>query len=42
MDAKPRPVRLRTLLAEYPHTAALRQYPEAYEQRVVSFLDRNV
>jgi pimeloyl-ACP methyl ester carboxylesterase len=24
------------------HTAALRQYPQAYEQRVVSFLDRNV
>ena len=24
------------------HTAALRQYPEAYEQRVVAFLDRNL
>lgn len=24
------------------HTAALRQYPEAYEQRVVSFLDENL
>ena len=24
------------------HTAALKQYPEAYEQRVVSFLDRNL
>ena len=24
------------------HTAALRQYPEAYEQRVVSFLDTNL
>ncbi len=24
------------------HTAALKQYPEAYEQRVVSFLDANL
>jgi pimeloyl-ACP methyl ester carboxylesterase len=29
-------------LPKASHTAALRQYPEAYEQRVVSFFDRNV
>src|SRR5215216_1436900 len=29
-------------LPDASHTAALRQYPEAYEQRVVSFLDTNL
>ena len=29
-------------LPEAGHTAALKQYPEAYEQRVVSFLDANL
>jgi uncharacterized protein len=29
-------------LPEAGHTAALRQYPEAYEQRVVSFFDENL
>ena len=29
-------------LPKASHTAALRQYPEAYEQRVVSFLDENL
>jgi pimeloyl-ACP methyl ester carboxylesterase len=29
-------------LPKAAHTAALRQYPEAYEQRVVSFFDRNL
>ena len=29
-------------LPEASHTAALEQFPEAYEQRVVSFLDTNL
>ena len=29
-------------LPKASHTAALRQYPDAYEQRVVSFLDKNL
>jgi hypothetical protein len=29
-------------LPQAGHTAALRQYPEAYEQRVVSFFDENL
>jgi dienelactone hydrolase len=29
-------------LPEAAHTAALKQYPKAYEQRVVSFFDRNL
>ena len=29
-------------LPEASHTAALKQYPEAYEQRVISFLDTNL
>ena len=29
-------------LPKASHTAALKQYPEAYEQRVVSFFDRNL
>ena len=33
---------LSLLIACVGHTAALKQYPKAYEQRVVSFLDANL
>jgi 4,5-dihydroxyphthalate decarboxylase len=39
MDAKPRPVRLRTLLAEYPHTAALRRGEVTSDHIAFEFAD---
>src|SRR5271169_5232178 len=39
MDAKPKPVRLRTLLAEYPHTAALRRGEVTSDHIAFEFAD---